>query len=348
MSETHPTPTQPGFLKRLALAGLNIFSTLNVGLILAYFVIRELSQNRLWFIQALHYVLPWLFTPLILLLLFAILFRLRGQVILLLLPLPLFLLTYGELYLPRLPVQTKGDSITIMTHNVWGANTQFDQILTGITTANPDLLSLHELSPPIIDALEGPLSEIYPYYRIRSWVGFFSRYPILESHAFRLGGIYGIPGPWAQHLVVDIEGVEVNVFNVHPPSPPLQGEPILGLPFRLPTHFRTEGLEIATRDILWRMEQVNGPILVVGDMNFTDQDLQYKLLTRTLEDAHRQAGWGMGFTFARFPSSGLALWRIDYVLFSEEFVARHIHLGDFNGSDHRPVIAELGWRERRE
>ena len=74
MSETPPTPTQPGFLKRLAIAGLNIFSTLNVGLILAYFVIREVSQNKLWFIQALHYVLPWLFLPLIILLLLAFLF----------------------------------------------------------------------------------------------------------------------------------------------------------------------------------------------------------------------------------------------------------------------------------
>jgi endonuclease/exonuclease/phosphatase (EEP) superfamily protein YafD len=330
------------------MAGLNILIPLNVGFIFAYYVVREISKTKLWYIQALHYVLPWLFIPLIPLLLIAILLRSRVKTLLLILPLPLFILTYGELYLPRLPVHTTGEPFKVMTHNVWGANTQFDQITSEIQTHDPDFLSLHEFSPPIVEALENNLAETYPYYRIDPNVGFFSRYPILQSHAFRLGGIYGIPGPWAQHLVVEMDGKEVNIFNVHPPSPPLQGEYILGLPFRLPTNFRTEGYEMAVQEILWRMEQVNGPILVIGDLNFTDQEKEYKLLTRTLKDAHRECGWGMGFSLARFPSLGLALWRIDYVLHSADFVCLRTEMGDFAGSDHRPVIAELGWKQDEE
>jgi vancomycin resistance protein VanJ len=347
MSIESPAPSQPGFPKRLALACLNILVPLNVGLILAYYLIREVSQTKLWFIQALHYILPWLFIPLVPLLPLAILLRSRIKTLLLTLPVILFLLTYGELYLPRLPVHTTGEPIKFMTFNVWGGNDQFDQIASEIQAHNPDLLSLHEFSPPIVEALENRLAESYPYYRIHPGVGFFSRYPILKSHAFRLGGFYGIPGPWAQHIVVDVDGEEVNIFNVHPPSPPLQGEHILGLPFRIPTNFRTEGYELAVREILWRMEQVNGSILVVGDLNFTDQEEEYKLLTRTLQDAHRECGWGMGFSFARFPSTGLALWRIDYVLHSADFVCLRTEMGDFAGSDHRPVIAELG-RKRGE
>ncbi|OGO19167.1 MAG: hypothetical protein A2Z14_06610 [Chloroflexi bacterium RBG_16_48_8] len=345
MSIESPAPSQPGFLKRLVLAGLNILIPLTVGFILAYYVIRELSQTKLWFIQALHYVLPWLFIPLVMLLPLAILLRSRIKTLLLILPLPLFLLTYGELYLPRLPVRTTGDPFVVMTYNVWEGNVQFDQIASEIQTHDPDLLSIHESSPPLVQALENRLADSYPYYRIHPGIGFFSRYPILQSQAFRLGSIYGIPGPWAQHLVVEIEGEEVNIFNVHPPSPPLQGKYILGLPLRLPTSFRTEGFEIAIQEILWRMERVKGPILVIGDLNFTDQEEEYKFLRRTLEDAHRQCGWGMGFSFARFPSTGLALWRIDYVLHSDEFVCLRTKSGDFAGSDHRPVIAELGWRE---
>jgi vancomycin resistance protein VanJ len=344
MPEKLPAPAQSNFLKRLTLAGLNILIPLTVGLVFAYFVIRGVSQTKLWFIQALHYVLPWLFIPPIILLPLAILLRSRVKTILLILPIPLFLLTYGELYLPRLPVHTSGNPFTVMTHNVWGGNQQFDQIASEIKTHDPDLLSIHEFSPPIVEALENRLAESYPYYRIHPSVGFFSRYPIIQSRAFRLCGIYGIPGPWAQHLLLDIDGQEVNVFNVHPPSPPLQGEYILGLPLRLPTSFRTEGYEMAVQEILWRMEQVKGPILVLGDLNFTDQEEEYKLLTHTLKDAHRESGWGMGFSFARFPSTGLALWRIDYVLHSEEFVSLRTNLGDFSGSDHRPVIVELGWR----
>jgi vancomycin resistance protein VanJ len=344
MSSESPSPQQPCFLKRLALAGLNVLVPLNVGVILAYYVIREISPTKLWFIQALHYVLPWLFVPMLLLLPISILLRSRFKTLLLILPIPLFLLSYGELFLPRLPVRTTGEPFTVMTYNVWGGNTQFDRIASEIRSHDPDLLSIHEFSPPIVEALEDRLAETYPFYRIHPGVGFFSRYPILQSRAFRLGGIYGIPGPWAQHLILDMNGQEVNIFNVHPPSPPLQGNQIPGLPFRLPSNFRTEGFEIAVQEILWRMERAQGPILVVGDFNFTDQEEEYKLLMQTLEDAHRQCGWGMGFSFARFPSTGIALWRIDYVLHSEDFVSLRARLGDFAGSDHRPVIAELGWR----
>jgi vancomycin resistance protein VanJ len=325
------------------MAGLNILVPLNVGLILIYYLIREVAQTKLWYIQALHYVLPWLFLPLIVLLPLTLLLRSRVKTILLLIPVVLFLLTYGELYLPRLPVRSTGSPFTIMTYNVWGGNVQFNRIFSEIQRHNPDLLSIHEFSPPIVEALEDRLAEIYPYYRIDPSVGFFSRYPILQSRTFRMGGIYGIPGPWAQHLLVDIDGEEVNVFNIHPPSPPLQGDYVLGLPFRLPSAFQTEGFEIAVKETLWRMERVEGPILIVGDLNFTDQEEEYKLLTKSLKDAHREAGWGMGFSFARFPSIRLTLWRIDYVLHSEDFVALRIKLGDFAGSDHRPVIAELGW-----
>ena len=348
MSIEPSAPPKPNFLQRLAMAALNILVPLNVGLILAYYLIREISQNKIWFIQALHYILPWLFIPLLLLLPLAILLRSRIKILLLTLPVILFLLTYGELYLPRLPIHTTGEPIKVMTFNVWGGNVQFDQIASEIQTHDPDLLSLHEFSYPIVEALENRLAENYPYYRIDPSVGFFSRYPILQSHAFRLGGFYGIPGPWAQHLVVDVDGEEVNIFNVHPPSPPLQGEHILSLPFRIPTNFRTEGYELAVREILWRMEQVNGSILVVGDLNFTDQEEEYKLLTHTLQDAHRECGWGMGFSFARFPSTGLALWRIDYILHSAEFVCLRTEMGDFAGSDHRPVIAEFGWKQGEE
>jgi vancomycin resistance protein VanJ len=345
MSENQNHQDRRQFFKRLSTAFVNVFSILHVGMLLAYIGLRLSSPTKIWFVQITHYILPWLFLPLLFLLILAIVLRKRATAILLMIPIPMFLILYGGLYLPRFPVKSTGKPISVMTHNLWGGNTEYDQILAGIDTASPDILSIHEFDPHLVESLEDPLAEKYLHYRIHPWVGFFSRYPIIHSRTFRLGGIYGIPGPWAQHILLDIDGVEVNVFNVHPPSPALQGNKIFGLPLRLPTHFRSEGYEIATQELLWRMEQVNGPILVVGDLNFTDQEHEYKLLTRTLEDAHRESGWGMGFSFSRLPSSGLAMWRIDYILYSKEFVALNTRTGDFNGSDHRPVIAILGWRQ---
>jgi endonuclease/exonuclease/phosphatase (EEP) superfamily protein YafD len=53
----------------------------------------------------------------------------------------------------------------------------------------------------------------------------------------------------------------------------------------------------------------------------------------------------MGFTFTRFRSIGLPLWRIDYVLHSPDLVSLRAVVGDYGGSDHRPVMAELAFAE---
>ena len=82
---------------------------------------------------------------------------------------------------------------------------------------------------------------------------------------------------------------------------------------------------------------------LIGDLNITDQQSLYLAVTSNLRDAHRVAGWGMGFTFTRFVRLGLPMWRIDYVLYSSHVVALRTHVGDNDGSDHRPLYAELAF-----
>ena len=100
------------------------------------------------------------------------------------------------------------------------------------------------------------------------------------------------------------------------------------------------------RDILTRVDQIEGPLVVLGDFNLTDQQSLYPALTRRLRDAHRDSGWGLGFTFTRFPSIGLPMWRIDYVFHSTHLVAVRTTVGNYGGSDHRPVIADLAFAVR--
>ena len=98
------------------------------------------------------------------------------------------------------------------------------------------------------------------------------------------------------------------------------------------------------RDLLSRIVEIDGPLIVIGDFNLTDQQSIYAPLTRHLRDSHRESGWGMGFTFTRFRRLGLPMWRIDYVFHSSDLVALSSTMGDFGGSDHRPVIAKLAFR----
>lgn len=347
MSSEPGSRTDRPFLQRLCIAGMNLLIPLHTALLAAYFIARELSQGKFWFVRMMSYGLPWLFSPLILFLPSAILRRSRLLITLTTLSAACFIAVYGELYLPGLPVQVNAPSMRVMTYNVLFNNQYADQAATVIEAHDPDILGLHELEPAMAASLEGRFQERYPYREINPGVGLFSRYPILQSEVLYFGQNDERLGIWGQQLLLEVNGQRMNVFNVHPRVPYLGGVHPFGLPLGLPTGFITLGFEQDVEDLLRRMDLAIGPTVVIGDLNFTDLEGEYALLTQNLQDAHRQSGWGMGFTFSRFPRLNLALWRIDYILYSSDFDCVRATTGDFGGSDHRPVIAELAWRVDR-
>ncbi len=73
----------------------------------------------------------------------------------------------------------------------------------------------------------------------------------------------------------------------------------------------------------------------------TDQHPVYADIATHLTDAFVARGQGMGFTFSPFNKADLPLWRIDYIFYSPELTAVDVTVGDFAGSDHKPVIATL-------
>jgi endonuclease/exonuclease/phosphatase (EEP) superfamily protein YafD len=81
----------------------------------------------------------------------------------------------------------------------------------------------------------------------------------------------------------------------------------------LPTALADTERDVDLRGLLARLEGIEGPLVIIGDFNATDQQRLYAPLARRLRDAHGESGWGMGFTFSRWPETGPALWRIDYV-----------------------------------
>jgi vancomycin resistance protein VanJ len=333
-----------GFFKRLGVSAFGALVSLHTGLIAAYFIARWLGGNRPWFVDATGYVLPWLFVPSLLLLPAVLLLRCpRFWRVFAAVPPALFLLAYGHLYLPRWPVRTTGLAFTVLTHNVLYSNRDTDALAASIETHAPDFFGLRELSPSMARALESRLGQRYPYHRVEPGCGFWSRYPILAYESFHLANG---ARDWAQRLVLDVEGHDLTVFSVHPRSPPVYGVSLSEVWERLPTALADTERDADLRGLLARLEGIDGPLVVIGDFNATDQQSLYAPLTRRLRDAHRESGWGMGFTFSPWPDVGLALWRIDYVFYTPEFVALSTKVGDYAGSDHRPVIARLAFRER--
>ncbi len=222
-----------------------------------------------------------------------------------------------------------------MTYNVLDLNQEYDAVAQQIIDQNPDILGLHELEAHMIEALEERLGDRYPYRKTEPGRGLYSRYPFDDYATFQLAG----DGHWGQQALFTIDGIQVAVLNVHPRTPRVVYEGPLGTP----SDFTRDNRDRDFEDLIERIESIEGALIVMGDMNLSDRQDQYGELDDHLEDAHYERGFGLGFTRTNYPQIGLPMWRIDYIFHTDDMVSLKVNLGDFAGSDHRPVIAQLGF-----
>ena len=344
MTEKSSQNSKPGFFRGLGIAIVYVLVPLQTSLIVIYYGIHALSGSTFWFIDLLGFIFPLLLIPSLVLLPLALWHRVRKFTLLAVIPPAIFLLTYGHLYLPRLPVAATDTTFTVLTHNVFFGNTEVDQILGVIETNDPDVVALSELDSFVAQELVDRISNEYPYYRVDSQYGLYSRYPIQEYSTFEMSA-----GEWgsrlAQKCVLEIDDHRVTLLHAHPYTVPIVTKrlSLFGIPLGLPLDLENTYRDADIDGVLSQMAQVNGTLIVLGDFNLTDQQDGYKELTRGLLDAHRESGWGLGLTFTRFPQIGIPMWRIDYVFHSPDLVSLHTKVGDYGNSDHKPVIAKLAF-----
>lgn len=152
-----------------------------------------------------------------------------------------------------------------------------------------------------------------------------SRYPIKDK------GLVEIPGPGgkarvAAWFVVDFEGEEIVIYNVHLPTPRDQllafrrGAFLHGLRPSTPAArsyqaFWDRQIELA-RGLLDHVSAESRPVIVVGDFNTPDKGYIYRLIRSRLRDSHEEAGSGFGWTFPGTTRNPLTLYgpwlRIDH------------------------------------
>jgi endonuclease/exonuclease/phosphatase (EEP) superfamily protein YafD len=95
-----------------------------------------------------------------------------------------------------------------------------------------------------------------------------------------------------------------------------------------------------------RMVDLGGPVIVMGDFNLGDQTKAYTSLSRVLDDAYREAGWGFGFTFPYRLRMGRTmvpgpLVCLNYVFYSDHFYAEQARVVCSGASDHCHLVAQL-------
>jgi endonuclease/exonuclease/phosphatase (EEP) superfamily protein YafD len=272
---------------------------------------------------------PWLFVPLLPALLVALLERRRWLLITLVPLLMLFVGRFGFLFLPRRPPeQVQGFELKVMTFNVHRKNDNTTEILDLVQSQRPDIIALQELREPLFSILRAELTREYPHQLVEDQyfmpLVLFSRYPLSAQP------VTETPGR-VQRAIVETPAGVVTVWNLHPMISWVQA-----------------GWEQQRRTIQMVADEVaatSGPVIVLGDLNTTDQTENYRLLTRRLKDLHREIGWGFGFTFPDGQWGVHGLWpvvRIDYILISEHLEPLEIKRGDpVYKSDHRPLFGRL-------
>ncbi|MBN1219342.1 MAG: endonuclease/exonuclease/phosphatase family protein [Anaerolineae bacterium] len=324
----------PSFFKTgLKLSLLPIWAglwLLGVGLILWY-PLRWWPGDRLLPVRLINYFMPWLLVGLIPGIIIALLTRRYRLMMILAMPTLLISLTYAPLFLPRSPVALADNMpLTVMSYNVWGRNQNIASAIDVIREEQPDILLLQEVTWRTASALMAGLTYLYPDGELHTAFdpstgqAIISRYPLTP-----LGPSF--KKERTQKVLIETPMGAINVWNVHPYAP-------------LVWRYQYQQISTLAKEIA----AVDGPLIVGGDFNTTDQAETYRLVNQQLSNAHWEAGWGFGFSWpAHMPRVKRVpvvtpMVRIDHIFFSDHFFAHSAAtLSISGGSDHLPVVAEL-------
>lgn len=236
---------------------------------------------------------------------------------------------------PRPAPPTDGRPVLkVMTHNLFGLNDDMPRVASVIFAEDPDIVAVQEFFPeqtPLIDLLKPK----YPYFvrcqgGKRANIGLFSKIPFDKEMA--PGDCPAEPGDQrTAHIVAGFTLSDGTHFTV------------------LTTHFDWPFPIARQREELYRIEaaiqQVQGPLIVVGDFNSTPWSYAMKGF-EAATGLHRETRdlltYPLKFTVPhRFWSDGLMPFvpflALDQV-FERGISVSELHRGAQTGSDHLPVV----------
>ncbi|TNE85076.1 MAG: hypothetical protein EP330_27115 [Deltaproteobacteria bacterium] len=230
--------------------------------------------------------------------------------------------------LPRTAPDGEAD-LRLVSANLLMVNPEPHDLLAELLAEDADILALQEVSPgwgALLDEVEG-----YPY-----------RLVLPQEGSFGIAVLSRVP---LEAEVLDLGGVPLIRAHTHIGARPLTVYAVHTLPPRSPEYTAIWHAQMAM--LAAQAASTEGAVLFAGDLNATRHHPSYqRLLDAGLADAHGQRGRAAAATWPNgvFPLPTL---RLDHVLVSDEIRVHHVHEGRGTGSDHRPVVVELGVGDRR-
>jgi len=213
----------------------------------------------------------------------------------------------------------------ILFANVNSGNSNTQALLELIETENPDLVVLHEVT----DLWATAMKAVQTHYRHRHVVerhdnfglAVYSRRPLLNVDVLASPPL-DLPSLVFRQALGD---ATVNYVTTHP-IPPIG---------KLGFDARNEQLD----DIGERIAALDGPTVLIGDLNTAMWGHHYKKLVSETGLANAREGFGIIPTWPR--QIPFAMIPIDQCLVSDDLAVLDIRSGPPIGSDHLPLIVTL-------
>jgi vancomycin resistance protein VanJ len=256
-------------------------------------------------------------------------------------------------------VLARGDSgsgpFRLMTYNIKAYLAReradgFEQIAQEVARHDPDIVVMQDAV-----GADEPLADLPPAVRgmfgTRQVYSFgqyvvASRLPLKDCRPGRMP-FRGQAHTYVQCTVV-VAGSEIDLVTAHFVSP--RG----GL--NAARHERLNGIGEWQQNFMDRLTQsrrlaadlagspthTTRPLIVAGDLNSLESSPVIRsLLDIGLRDAFSSAGLGYGYTQGHALRPGISFLRIDHILVSSTLGVGRCFVGGSQGSEHRPVIADL-------
>ena len=249
--------------------------------------------------------------------------------------LPHLLALHGVRYAPLESASTAASFRLVSANALWDNRTP-ERLVDFIRASRPDVVVLQEGHPNLHPSIERLLDD-YPHVAPSDWrrsdVVILSRFPLSagESSSYDSGKLkYRVVS-----ARITIGSVPITVIGTHPPVPVSE------------RRWRAQAEALA--DIGARARAAPGAVLVAGDFNLTAWSPRFRDFQREADLVLARvggvwphtwpaaSGWFYGGTIFRgFP--------IDHVLASRRFAVIRVQRGPDIGSDHYPLIVDLGVR----
>jgi vancomycin resistance protein VanJ len=260
-------------------------------------------------------------------------------------PLVLLMLVFGPVmglclhFIHTGPPSVSGVRLRVMTYNVKWARRDAQAIENDIARYRPDLILMQDAG----NTTGGELGRYLQGWNVLA----VDQYVIASHLPLSSMDVRWISYPEHNHRVerclLRAGGRDIVVYSCHLATPrwALTGmkHPRSGLAtLRANLDFRVHESERLALQVLGETL----PVVLCGDLNAPEPSLVCRHLTRAgLTDAFGAAGAGYGYTYGATTRLGHAYVRIDHIMVSHQWQVLNCWVGNAEGSDHRPVFADI-------